>query len=481
MLAAAAFEASQLRAAEQGAVRYKFAEGMTNAYRVTVESPNRNSPMQVEGYVVVGVREVDEGVATVFFRARMQPKPVPGRQHMPFVGPHGPYGPRFEPWRFTNLGHGNETQIDSSGRILRTAGLQELPKPLESYVEFFFHQLPTDLSKPQQSEQRMTVDEDGSGRGRMPGAHYPGGPGAGPGRVAGVRKETIQVAEKSETTLKLQKTTEFQSYLKTDDEPRLAYSTKAELVFDTATGALKSAKIEGNSSTATPDVLQRSALNVRIERLEGAELAKAIAENADRPAILSEAELEKLVGELQQEDPQKRSEAAQRLLAADIDKHASKLLPKFKLLLHDEDHMVGMVAARVLARAATREDLPMLHRMLKQEDRGNHHEVIQALARLKDKTSIQPLADMIGYGSGNAYNAAEALGEFGPAAEEAALALLKEKHLETRRHACQILRKAGTSKSIEPLQAVIGAGDPQLIHDVTETMRSIRQRGEESE
>jgi hypothetical protein len=58
---------------------------------------------------------------------------------------------------------------------------------------------------------------------------------------------------------------------------------------------------------------------------------------------------------------------------------------------------------------------------------------------------------------------------------------LKEKHMETRRQACQILRKAGTSRSMEALQALIAAGDPQLIHEATETVRAIRQRGEEAE
>jgi hypothetical protein len=478
----------QIAAAENAAPKYKFSEGATNAYRITIESPSQNMPMRMEGYMVVGVRAVDEEVATVFFRGRVQPKQVEGgrpRMAGPFMGPGpfggpGQFGPRFEPWRFMNLTPFNEAQVDASGRILRIAGLQELPKPLETYAEIFFHQLPADLAKPYQSEQIVTLDEEPSGRGRMPGGYYPGGPGGGPARLTGVRKESIQVGEKSGSAIKLQKNVEFRSHLKTDDQPRLSYSTKSELVFDPAAGVLKSAKIEGVANTATLEVLQKSTFTVRIEQLAGADLAKAIAENAERPATISDAELDSLLAELQGDDPQKRSEAAQRLLAADLDKHASRLLPIVMPFLNNNDQMLSMVAGRVLARAATREHLPLLHRMLKQEDRGNQHEVIQALGRIKDKSSIQPLADMIAYGTGNAYAAAEALGEFGSLAEEAGLALLKEKHLETRRQACQILRKAGTSKSIEALQAVIAAGDPQLIQEASETVRSIRQRDEET-
>jgi hypothetical protein len=484
LLTLAAFSPRPSAAAEPAPLRYKFEEGKTNAYRITIESPSQNMPMRFEGFMVVGVRTVDEDVATVFFRGRIQTKPVEGgiRQRfggqMPHFGGPGPFGPRFEPWRFTNLTPFNEAQVDLSGRILRLSGLQDLPKPFETYADFFFHPLPADLTSPHKSEVPVIIDEDPSGRSRMHGG-FPGGPGGGPGRLSGLRKETIQVTEKSDSAVKIQRTVEFQSYLKTDDQPRLAFTTKSELVFDPVAGVLRSAKIEGTSSTATLEVLQRSSLTARIEQLEGAELAKAIAEMAERPAVLAQTDIDKLAAELQGDDPQKRSEAAQQLLNADLGKHAAALLPVVMPMLNDNDHMLRMVAVRVLARAATREHLPILQRLLKQEDQGQQHEAIQALGRLKDKSSIPVLADMIAYGTGNAYAAAEALGEFGPVAENAALGLLKEKHLETRRNACQILRKVGTAKSIEALQAVIAAGDPQLIHEATETVRSIRQRGDE--
>ena len=156
------------------------------------------------------------------------------------------------------------------------------------------------------------------------------------------------------------------------------------------------------------------------------------------------------------------------------------MLPVIMPFLNENDPLLRPMVVRVLARAATREHLPLLYRLLKQEDTGHNHEIIQALGRLGDKSSIQMLAEMIAYGTGYSHTAAEALGEFGSVAEDVALGLLKEKHLETRRIACQILRKVGTPKAIEALQAIIAAGDPQLTQEATETAQNIRQREEET-
>ena len=484
LLLTADFARTEINAAEQ--LRYKFMESTTNAYRITLESPSQNNPMRFEGFVVVGVREVDEGVATVSFRGRIQFKPpegggplVPGQPQFPPRGRFGP--PRIEPWRIMSLAPFNEAQVDSSGRILRIAGLQDLPRPLQTYADIFFQPLPADLTKPVETEEAATLDEDGSGRPRPPRGFNPGGPGGGPGRLTGIRKERIEVAGKADGLVRLKRTMEFQSHLKMEDQPRLAFSSKSELVFDPVAGALKSAKIEGSSSVATLEVMQRSSLNVHIERFEGEELARAIAQTADRPAIITDADVDKLVADLQGEDQPKRIEAAQRFLNAEIERHAPRLLPVVLPLLDENEQMLRLVAVRVLGRAATQEHLPLLHRLLKQEDFGQQHEIIQALGRIHDRSSIQLLADMIAYGTGNPHAAAEALGEFGSVAEDAALALLKEKHIETRRQALQILRKVGTTRSIEALQAVIAGGEPQFIPEATETVRAIRQRGEETE
>jgi HEAT repeat protein len=75
-----------------------------------------------------------------------------------------------------------------------------------------------------------------------------------------------------------------------------------------------------------------------------------------------------------------------------------------------------------------------------------------------------------------AHQAASALREIGPEAEAAVLRLLKEKHLETKREACNILRQIGTRKSIDPLREAMLAPDQMLSQAATEAVRAIQSR-----
>src|SRR5687768_3401120 len=467
-------------AAAEPDLRYKFQPGTTNGYRVTIESASENNPRRFEGIILVGVRSVEEDVATIFFRGRIQ-QVANGGQHFggPIIHPNqfGQPDPWHQVLRMSMLPQFNEAQIDSVGRTLRTAGLMELPRPLEDFAALLFPTLP--VGNETIAESTVILEEEPSGRNpHMHGGFHPGMRGNMPGRLTGVRKETSRKLEPTNGLPRFSRELEFRSFAKTDDQPRLAMKSKAEAVFDPSTGLLQSLRLEGNSTISTLDLIRKFGLVVTVEKVAGDELARAISEAAERTPNLTAPDVDALLAQLKDDDQQKRIQAAQRLLAANLNQHAKKMLPIVMPFLDDNDHMTKMLAGRVLALAATEEHLPILYRLLKQEDMGHQHEVIQALGRIGHKDSIQPLADMIAYGSGNAHSAAQALGEFGSVAEDAALALLKEKHLETRRQACQVLSKAGTTKSIEPLQAVITAGDPQLINDATEAVRSIRQRGE---
>ncbi|MGZ8899613.1 MAG: HEAT repeat domain-containing protein [Limisphaerales bacterium] len=471
--------------AAESDLRYKFHEGTTNGYRVTIESASENNPRRFEGIILVGVRSVEENVATVFLRGRLQPKQDANAAPQfdgPMFHPHhfGPSDPWQQLLRMSTLPPFNEAQIDPLGRILRTAALPDLPKPLENLAALLFPTLPT--GNETTTESTIVVDEEASGRGpQMHGGFHPGMmQGNASGRLTDIRKETSRRLAPADGLQPFSREVDFRSLAKTDDQPRLAMKSKAEAFLDPATGLLQSLKLEGNSAVSTLDMLRKFSVVVKVEKVVGDELARAINDAAERMPNLAEPDVDALLAQLKHDDHARRMEAVQRLLAANLDQHAKRILPIVMPFLNDNDHSLKMLAGRVLSRAATEEHLPILYRILKQEDQGQHHDAIQAIGRIGHKDSIQPLADMIAYGSNNAYAAAQALGEYGSAAEEATLALLKEKHLETRRQACQILQKAGTTKSIDTLQAVIAAGDPQLIHEATEAVRSIRQRGDDA-
>ncbi|MCX6928224.1 MAG: HEAT repeat domain-containing protein [Verrucomicrobia bacterium] len=71
---------------------------------------------------------------------------------------------------------------------------------------------------------------------------------------------------------------------------------------------------------------------------------------------------------------------------------------------------------------------------------------------------------------------AEALIKIGPPAEGAVLALLKQKHTDTRIIACSILKQIGTKKSLSVLKELTGNSVKELSEAAAEAARSIQGR-----
>jgi HEAT repeat protein len=66
--------------------------------------------------------------------------------------------------------------------------------------------------------------------------------------------------------------------------------------------------------------------------------------------------------------------------------------------------------------------------------------------------------------------------QIGTAAEPAVLALLKEKNIETRCQACNILKQIGTKKSLGPLKDLTLNPSKELSEAAAEACRSIQAR-----
>lgn len=79
----------------------------------------------------------------------------------------------------------------------------------------------------------------------------------GVGKLSGLRKETVRVVEANDKTARLQKTVQFQSWLKAGDQPRFSFNSRSEILFDRAAGMLQSARIEGESVHARANSNQR--------------------------------------------------------------------------------------------------------------------------------------------------------------------------------------------------------------------------------
>ena len=133
---------------------------------------------------------------------------------------------------------------------------------------------------------------------------------------------------------------------------------------------------------------------------------------------------------------------------------------------------------------AVREQLPLLIKGLNEPDASTRATVAKGLGRLKDPRAIEPLANLLATGQSdpNYYRpardnaASEALIRIGGAAEPAVLALLKEKNLETRIQACNILKQIGTKKSLGPLKDTTLNPSKEVSEAAAEACRSIQAR-----
>jgi predicted Zn finger-like uncharacterized protein len=135
--------------------------------------------------------------------------------------------------------------------------------------------------------------------------------------------------------------------------------------------------------------------------------------------------------------PDARREEASRALAA--------LLPGANQFDRD-------VILETLGVWGTKETLPILLDAVRKPE--TRRAALQGLGRLKDESTLEPIAECLGEADGRG-EAAQALKAFGPAAEDTVLKRLNHAEQQVRELACQILKDIGTQKSLPALQRIV--------------------------
>lgn len=477
-LLVAALFVFQGSAAETSLLAYDFSEARTNAYRITARTSTETADITVSGPIIVTAKPGQEG-GTLIIRGQLLPKHEarPADLDGPMVPRgHGSriHNPWFTPRQIISSPGTPEAQVDVFGRPLCHPGHLDLPYPVESFLNLLFPRLP------QGGATEATFESEFFGRPStgLPGAFY-GGLNNGGQHFPGTRTERVKLADDAGDTIRLEREVQFRCFAKRGDQPRIAYSLKGVYVFEKEGAALKSGKLEGSATISSLDSAQNIPLQLQIERLQAAEWEKAI-EGVPflEPQVLSDETFAQCVAEITGNDPEIRRKAARKLMFTGIAiERAEKYRVAFLPLLEDPEHTVREVAVRILGISAKPEDVPLIiKKITRMDDFGSRFDLINALGRLKDERAIQPLADLIAYGSNEAQIAAHALSEFGPIVEDTALKLLQEKHAETRRLACEILSRVGTAKSIETLQQLLEKGNSGLLNQLPDTLDAIRTR-----
>jgi hypothetical protein len=311
-------------------------------------------------------------------------------------------------------------------------------------------------------------------------------PGRGAQGVLAARQKTqIKVKEITQAAVTLQKTFALDSLMLTGAEPRISASGEGQIEFDRALGIPKRIELECKTVVSTENLSRRSVLTLRWHLLEGEEREKAL---APPPAIsekkLGAEEVVKLQQQMTSGNAPQRMMAARELSSARLTNPPPELIAEMASLANDPDETVRRAALTILANHGGKDQVPLLIKSLNDSDAGVRTAVAKGLGRIKDPRAIEPLVGLMATGqgdqpyfrSGRESAVAEALVHFGPAAESAVLALLKEKNVETRIQACNLLKQIGSKKSLSPLKDLTSNPSKELSEAAAEACRAIQSR-----
>jgi len=467
-----------VRGAPAPTLHYAFTPQTTNAYRVTLTATLDDDRPTLTGNILVKVSSLGAGgVAAVGFTGSLSPK-----------GARRNFRPMLEqqwwsrPIYLSAYPGPLAVEVDGQGRVLRersTSG--ELPPPLGNLGRLFFEPLPTPPTAHWQTRNEISIAEDpalaitANGPIGNMGGYY--GDGRNLVRLSAVQTTEYRLTKTDSQTVTLHKRVTVRSLWLTGNKPRFDATGEGDIVLDCRLGRVRSIQMQCESLTTTETTVRRIPFTLRVESLEGDELAKALQPpKPEAPTTLKAAELEALLPDLTSDDQGKRIGAASRLMSAEIESPTPELFEAVVRRIDDEDTTFRMMAVHILGRYGQAEQVPVMIRLLRRAEQGNRRELMDGLRRLKDSRAIEPLADLVARGGFDAQGATEILGSFGPAAEEAALQLLKERNLETRRYACDILRQVGGARSLEPLKAQMLERDQNLNQAATTAARAVQDR-----
>lgn len=478
------------RAAKPPLLRYR-ADAPTNAYSVTIEFRGESGKETLSGNIITFTRPAGSNVISFSFRGNLLPR----RDSMGMS-----YNGRPPRWmQPINLSDGGEILMDPQGHVFRTSGDFPLPLPLGSVAQLFVPAVPDKaVSKWEFVDELPALDEP-LGLGPMRGfGLLPSGYSMysmyGPGSTRNLsavimltQQTKAEIKSNTLTTAIIKRRLTWDSPLLAGAEPRISASEEGTQTFDNTQGFLRSAEAEFQALLNSDTSTRRTTAKLKIQLLEGKEREAALTPLLNRPTIdpasgqmisrkLTGEELQKIFAELQSDDDAKRRTAASRLQSAELVNPPRALLDYLTNHLFNAESPLRLAAVRIIADFGSTENVPDLIRLLKNGESSYSYSAARGLGRLKDPRAIEPLVECIAAGGSEAYQASSALDNFDAGAEDAVLGLLKEKNTGTKRTACNILRKLGTTKSIELLKDLVTHQDSMLSSAAGEAIRAIQSR-----
>lgn len=478
-----------LQAARLPALHYHLADGQTNVFKIEIELVNENGTDKLAGNLIVSPKAGPSNVLCLSIRGTLSPRREPGTM-MPGFGMNG-YVRTLSP---VSLYTPAEIWLDDRGRVLRVAGDCPLPIPLGSVAQLFAETLPAASETRWESTDEMTVLDDPYGLGPaisfLPSQPYgvspylngPINPRGGVAAVTVTRKIRSAIKSSTADQVTLSKQLSLDSRLQSGGEPRISARGEGELDFDPQSGFIRNARMQFKSVLNGDSITRHPSGSLKLTRLEGKERETALqpytAQGQPDPQArkLTSTDIQKIIEDLKSDNLSTRMAAASKLQSSELTEASAALIELMTGRLTDSEMSMRMAAAKIIADYGTTEQVPALLKLLRSNDTSSRWAAIRGLGRLKDKRAAEPLAALLASGSSDGYQTVEALIKIGPDAEDAVLPLLKEKHVDTRRQASNVLKQIGTKKSVESLRELMLDPDQTVNTTAAEAVREITAR-----
>jgi predicted Zn finger-like uncharacterized protein len=180
------------------------------------------------------------------------------------------------------------------------------------------------------------------------------------------------------------------------------------------------------------------------------------------------------------DDPQRRN-AGLLALAGNVtvpDNKKAEVLELAEKLKDNSDLVTRQQAIAVLAKYATKDQVPTLLKLMEGKGDGQRTPVIAALGRLKEEKAIPLLVKSLEVATERAA-AERALIDIGPACEKPLLEELKGDKLLTRVFCLRVLAKVGTRDSLPALEELTRDSSPRhkvLVIEATKAIDAIKKR-----
>lgn len=454
------------------AIRYGWKQGETYMYHLKVEVKVGDTTETTHGTVSYTVNSIskDGSVELMCIETSSRtssPSPRYRRGYFPHTLPPS-FSMPTEPDRMT---------LDRHGRVLRVEGSDDLPYLLGRTI-----QLPIERLSPLE-ENRWTVSTDVVVAWHkinwLPHLMLPES-----------RQEQLPATEKCTYTvegadgrhIRLAKTYELATGVLVDGKPRTSMSGEGQLAFDPQMGVFSSSKMKMRLALREGGVAVEVTALVSYDLASEAEMAKIkadaekarqaaqeLARDLNRP--IGPDDVEKILNDIRSGDSTKMSNANIRLTTKRPQVPNRKMAAGLESLLTSDTPQVRRIAANALEHWATPESLPVLVKLLDDEDRSVRSSAVEALGRLKATSAIDRLIQLWP----EEFRVTEALKAMGLAAEPAVLKQLNSDNSHVRTQACQVLHQIGTARSIPALEkATHSDGFTKLLAE--QALKAIKRR-----